>query len=640
MCAAGLIAEQTTMTTRRILVIDDNESIHADFRKVFEPEERPTSLLRAKAALFGKTTPAENTARPKFKLDCAQQGQEGLRMVQAAREAGEPYQVAFVDMRMPPGWDGLETIRHIWQVDAEIQVVVCTAFSDHDVDEINSVLGYSDRLLVINKPFDRAEVIQAANALSEKWRLKRAAGTRLDELEHLVQERTAEIEHALLHDKLTGLPNRTLLLERVNGCIERRRRHADHRFAVLFLDFDRFKLINDSLGHETGDLMLIEVARRLQNELRSTDVIGHSSTAARLGGDEFIVLLDDLREESDAARVASRLLEATSRPYPLNGQMLQITTSIGIATSDRDYRDANEVLRDADTAMYRAKAAGRARYVMFDSKMHEEVSERFEIENTLRQAVQDLDFTLHYQPILRLSDMQLTGFEALLRWHHPTRGIMPAADVIRLAEETGLILPLGLWVLQTACGQLRTWQQCYPGAADLLMSVNLSRKQLLDVELVNRIGEVLKSTQIDPHRLILEITETTIMEDPVQTQRVFDAVREWGVWLHLDDFGTGYSSLSCLYRLPLSGLKLDPTFLAAVCQQKEHAVVLEAVMNIARAFKLDVVAEGVETEAQAGLLRKLNCEHVQGFLFGQPQPADEAEKWIRTYCRDKAAAAG
>lgn len=639
MSTASPLNEQAAMTRRRILVIDDNESIHADFRKIFEPEERPAGLMRAKAALFGKAVAPESAARPRFELDCAQQGQEGLRMVQAAWAAGDPYQVAFVDMRMPPGWDGLETIRHIWQADAEIQVVICTAFSDHDIDEINTVLGYSDRLLVINKPFDRAEVIQAANALSEKWRLKRAAGLKMDELERMVQTRTAEIEHALLHDKLTGLPNRALLLERIGACIERRRRHRDYRFAVLFLDFDRFKLINDSLGHETGDLMLIEVARRLQSELRKTDAIGHSSTAARLGGDEFTVLLDDLREETDAARVAERLLETVGRPHPFNGQMIHITASIGIATSDREYKDASEVLRDADTAMYRAKAAGRARYVMFDEKMHEEVTHRFNVENALRKAVRELDFTLHYQPILRLRDMKLTGFEALLRWRHPTLGPMQTADVIRMAEETGLILPLGLWVLRTACGQLRTWQKRCPEASELLMSVNLSRRQLLDTNLVSRIGEVLREAEIAPHRLILEITESTILEDTAQAERVLEAIKEWGIWLHLDDFGTGYSSLSCLYQLPLNGLKIDRTFLTGICQRKEHVVVLEAVMSIARAFNLSVVAEGVESQEQADLLRKLNCDHVQGYLFGRPQDADQAEELIRALCRGEAVAA-
>jgi len=616
---------------RRILVIDDNEAIHADFRKILETPERTSSLTAAKAALFGFSPAAAAAVRLSFVLDTAVQGQDGFRKVEEALRAGDPYAVAFVDMRMPPGWDGLQTIRNIWRIDDDIQIVICTAFSDCSLDEITGELGQRDRLLLLKKPFDNVEVLQLANALSEKWVLKRQAAMKMEALERLVQERTAEIEYALLHDKLTDLPNRTLLTERLNAAIERRRRHPDYKFAILFLDFDRFKLINDSLGHEMGDLLLIEVAERLRDSLRATDLVSHTSTAARLGGDEFIVLLEDLREESDAARVAARLLKVLAEPYSLNEQKIHVTLSIGIATSDREYQRAGDMIRDADTAMYRAKAAGRARFVMFDQRMHEEVAARMDLENGLRQAVQQADFCLHYQPIVDLSTGDLVAFEALVRWHHPRRGVINASELIPIAEDTGLILPLSLWVLEEACRQLKTWRNRYPDLRRLLMSVNLSRKQLIDSELVERISGIVRAAGLQPRDLVLEITESTVFDDPATARQVFQRLQQMGVWLHLDDFGTGQSSLSCLYQFPLSGLKIDRSFMANVTERPERVAMLEAIVTMARALRLLVIGEGVETAEQAALLARLKVDQAQGYYYDRPRDAAAAETFIKNH---------
>lgn len=624
------MSEANTPSRRRLLVIDDNESIHADYRKILELPDRPSSLNAAKAALFGSApTPATPAGRMSFVVDTATQGQEGLRKVEEALQAGDSYAVAFVDMRMPPGWDGVQTIRHIWQVDEDIQVVICTAFSDYSLEDITRELGRHDRLLLLKKPFDNVEILQLANALSEKWVLKRQAALKMEALERMVQERTAQIEHALLHDKLTDLPNRALLTERLNAAIERHRRHPDYKFAILFLDFDRFKLINDSLGHEVGDLLLVEVAERLRESLRATDLISHASTAARLGGDEFLVLLEDLREEQDAARVAERLLKVLSEPYSLNQQMIHVTISTGIATSDRGYGRAGDMIRDADTAMYRAKAAGRARYVMFDQRMHEEVTDRIEMENGLRQAVQEMDFSLHYQPIIDLRKGRLAAFEALVRWQHPRRGLVTASELIPIAEDTGLVLPLSLWVLEEACRQLKTWRDRYPEMQHLLMSVNLSRKQLIDSELVEHISGIIAGAGLQPRDVVLEITESAVLDDPATAVQIFKRLQEMGVWLHLDDFGTGYSSLSCLYQFPLSGLKIDRSFIANLTSRPEHTTMLEAIVKMARAFNLQVVGEGVETAEQAELITQLRVDHAQGFYYDHPRDPRGAETFIR-----------
>lgn len=623
---------QTTRPDKqRILIVDDNAAIHQDFQKALAEVLPPSSLAAAKAALFGPPAGGSRPepARVSFEIDSAAQGEAGLQKVQAAQAEGRPYAVAFIDMRMPPGWDGLKTTKMIWQSDAAIQVVLCTAYSDYSLEQINDELGASDRLLLLKKPFDNVEVRQLASALSEKWNLQREAALKLEELERMVQERTAEIEHALLHDKLTGLPNRTLLTERLTAAIERRKRRPDFRFALLFLDLDRFKIINDSLGHETGDLLLIETAQRLTSSLRASDMTAHSSTPARLGGDEFIVLLEDLREEADAARVGDRLLQILSDPYVLNGQKIHITTSIGIATSERGYDRAGDMIRDADTAMYRAKASGRARYALFDRQMHEEAMNRLMMENALRKAVQDSEFTLHYQPIIHLATGGLAGFEALIRWTHPIRGPIQAAELISVAEDTGLILPIGLWVLGEACRQLKTWQQKFPEMHHLVMSVNLSRKQLIDADLVDEIDKTIKDAGIDPRRLVLEITESTVLDDPEHAVQIFQRLQQMGIWLHLDDFGTGHSSLSCLYQFPLSGLKIDRAFLRHITQREEHVGVLQAIVTMAKAFKLQVVAEGVETAEQVNLLRGFECDHAQGYFFDQPRDVIGAEAFIR-----------
>ncbi|MEK6799596.1 MAG: EAL domain-containing protein [Planctomycetota bacterium] len=614
---------------RRILVIDDTEAIHADFRKTLEPQAASESFVAAKSAFLGGAGKTRKSKAPLFAVDCAHQGQDGVRMVEAAKNAGDPYLVAFVDMRMPPGWDGVTTIKHLWAVDPDVHVVICTAFSDDSLDAIAEELGRSDQLLILKKPFDTVEVAQLAAALSEKHLAQRAARSRMDDLEQSVRERTAEIEHAMLHDKLTGLPNRALLLNRLDACLERQRRDPQRRFAVLFLDFDRFKMVNDSLGHEVGDLMLIEVAERLRSTLRGSDAICNAHVPSRLGGDEFIVLLEDLRENNDAARVAQRLLDAVAEPYLINDHQLHLTASIGIAASDRDYDKSGTMIRDADTAMYRAKAAGRARYVMFDQEMHREATQRLTLEGAMRSAVRNDEMVLHYQPMVRLSDGRLSGLEALVRWKHPELGSIGAAALIGVAEEIGLIQTLSFNLLRRACQDLKSWRERFPLARDLSMSVNVSRRLLVDPGLVGAFATTVREAGIDPAMLILELTESVACDQATDAVAVLTKFREAGFRIHLDDFGTGYSSLNCLSELPVNGLKIDRAFLAKACTRWKHAAVLGAIVSVAGAFELQVVAEGIENTEQLELLRSLDVELGQGYLFSAPVEPAGVEKLLQ-----------
>lgn len=601
--------------TRRILVIDDNEAIHGDFQKVFAAGRPPADLAGEESALFGDTR--SDASQINFEVDSALQGREGYEKVLAATAAGAPYHLAFVDMRMPPGWDGVQTIQKLWEADPRLQVVICSAYSAYSWAQIAGKLGTTDRLLILKKPFDKLEVFQLATALTAKWLATAQAQLKLSELEGLVEKRTSELKEAAFVDRLTGLPNRALLIDRLGQLFEHAKRDNSRKFAVLFLDFDRFKVVNDSLGHEIGDLLLIAIANRLLQETRRTDLVASLTTTARLGGDEFIVVLDELRDHHDAVRVTERLLAALAAPFDIKGNVIHSTASIGVTTNAAHYTHAENMIRDADTAMYRAKAAGKACYMVFDRQMHQDAVARLTLESDLRQAIETQQFMLHYQPIVSLSTGAIVGFEALVRWRHPERGLVSPAEFIPLAEEIGVIVPLGYWVLAEACRQLAEWRKRSPEFQKLNMSVNLSRKQLAAPDLVNSIRTIIEASGVHPS-LKLEITESAIMNDAEASVCVMDQIRALGVELHMDDFGTGYSSLSCLHRFPIGGLKIDRSFVSNMGDRRDYVLVLEAIISLAQKLNLRIVAEGVETEEQMVMLQSMGCDLAQGYYFARP----------------------
>src|SRR5438094_2335632 len=434
-----------------------------------------------------------------------------------------------------------------------------------------------------------------------------------------------DITEGKVSDPLTGLPNRLLFIDRLGRVIKHAKRRKDHLFAVLFLDLDGFKMINDSVGHLIGDQLLLGVANRLEKCLRATDTVarlGESFTVARLGGDEFTVLLDDLKDPNDAKRAAERLMKALTAPFVLGGKEVFTSVSIGIALSNPAYENPEDILRDADTAMYRAKSLGKARYEVFDADMRAGVMARLQLETDLRRALERGEFQNFYQPIVALDSGEIAGFEALLRWQHPTRGLLAPSEFIPVAEETGLIRELGWWNLREACRQITEWRAGLIAHRHLTISVNLSAKQFLQPNLVEDIRKLLDELALPAEALKLEITESTVMADPSAAVEMLQQIKSLGIRLAIDDFGTGYSSLSYLHRFPLDTLKIDRSFISVMEENGEGMEIARSILPMANNLRLDVVAEGVETIQQVTLLKRLECKYGQGYYFSRPLSAE------------------
>ena len=747
----------------RIIIIDDNPHIHEDFIKILTLNKSEKNLDDIESKLFTDDSakqPETNSdagvseiEKPIFEIDTAIQGQEGVEKIRFALEEGRPYALAFVDIRMPPGWDGVETIKHIWKIDKDIQVVICTAYSDYSWEETVKELGMGDNLLILKKPFDNTAVRQLACALTKKWILLQERRDYTLLLEQQVEERTnllqeslseiratlessadgilvvtnkgnvtdynnkfvsmwdipedvlskkeyshllswmhdktgepnklisdtqdlmgkpAEIrteevklkngqifeyytqphelkgkivgrvwsfrdvtqqvylqkklEYQATHDNLTNLPNRLLLIDRVKQAIKDSERKKQS-FAVLFFDLDRFKLVNDSLGHSAGDELLNKVASRVEQEIRGAD------TFARLGGDEFVLIMPDIIDEHLVVEIVTRLLETINEPFQIHGKTLRVTTSIGISIYPKDGINPEDLLRNADIAMYIAKREGRNKFQFYEERLNEESLIRLEKEIELRRALDNNEFVLHYQPQIDTNTGQLSGVEALVRWQHPVLGLISPIEFLPIAEDSELIIEIGKWILDTACRQNKAWQDS--GMPPIKVAVNASNRQLNDGGFIAILDKVLAESGLETKYLEIEITEDAVNNNKKVIQ-VIKEISKRGIRVAFDDFGTGNSSLHYLRTVPIDQLKIDKSFVDNINNNKNDEVIIRAILSMAADLDLDVVAEGVETNEQLNFLHKNNCHEIQGYYFSKPLTVNEVADFVKNQKKDTA----
>jgi diguanylate cyclase (GGDEF)-like protein/PAS domain S-box-containing protein len=727
----------------RIIIIDDNPAIHHDFLKILKTEVA-TDLDALGAELFGETLESKNLL-PQFNIDVASQGHEGLDYIKKSVADGNPYALAFVDIRMPPGWDGIETIKQIWEIDKDIQVVICTAYSDYSWEETVAHLGRTDNLLILKKPFDNISVRQLACALTTKWKLTEESHKSMVDLTQQVADRTASLQtslslvkstfesssdgilvvngegsiidynqkfldifkiplsimeekkedtlinymkdklenknglfykfrefrdnpdeisidvvrladgdifecysqphklnekiigrilafrditkrarleqellHQATHDSLTGLANRVMLLEKIKLALKNSENNRA-KFAVVFLDFDRFKLINDSLSHMVGDKILQEAADRLKTEVRAED------TLARLGGDEFVIVFMNFDKKEHIALKMQKLIDLFRLPFIVGDRQITLTASMGICLYPQDGETADILLRNADAAMYRAKSLKGDTFEFYSPEMSVQSLEELDQEMELRQAIVNGDLFLCYQPQVDLIDEKLVAVEALVRWNHVKKGLLLPLDFIPLAEETGLIIPISEWILRTACAQNKAWQD--QGFPPIRVAVNVSAQQFKQHNLIETIKSILIDTGLKPEYLELELTENVILSNSDVINTVTQ-LKKIGVIVAIDDFGTGYSSLSYLHKIPLDRLKIDGSFIQHIQSDTDDEVIIRAVIAMAKNLNLEVLAEGVETLDQLNFLKKYQCGDVQGFYFSKPLTSSELEGYF------------
>jgi diguanylate cyclase (GGDEF)-like protein len=604
----------------RVLIADDDPAVRDAYKQILVEAEMSSETAvfhNLRERLFSKNVtgqlprllaPSETTFAPVF-CDCAE---AAVAAVREALAVEDPFAVAFLDMRMPPGQDGVWAAARIRELDPAIEIVVCTAFSDVDPRDVGGMVPPEEKVSYLQKPFHSHEIRQMTISLASKWRAER------------------RIVKLAYFDPLTGLPNREQCRNRLGSAIASARQHG-RMLAVLYLDLDNFKRVNDTLGHAVGDELLCLVATRLRHSLRCDAEADESPDArtghiARLGGDEFIVILPGIHGAEDAASVATRLVAQLQQPMRLARHTVVITPSVGIATYPADGDDVESLLRNADLAMYFAKRKGPGTFAFFDAEMNAAALRRFTLEAKLRGAMERGEFSLQYQPQFDVRSGHLSGMEALLRWTNEELGSVAPLEFIPVAEETGLILSIGEWVLRTACRQAKAW--CDEGLPVVRMAVNVSGQQFMLQEFPQLVASVIRETGIQASMLELEITESVVMKDEAWAEQALVQLKELGVLLAIDDFGTGYSSFGRLRNFAVDRLKIDRSFMTSLIECSDDRAITAAIIAMSRSLRISVTAEGVESFPQLLFLQEHECQEAQGFLFSRALPASEAHKLL------------
>jgi diguanylate cyclase (GGDEF)-like protein len=565
-------------------------------------------------------------------VELAESGTEALTLFAELQAENIEVSLLICDQTMP-GIGGIELLEKIHHQYPNTLKILLTGLAN-----LNEIVQALDRVGVyryISKPWDEADlsltIREALRSYEQKKQLaaqNQMLQTINQELEKEIGDRRraeAQLAHAALHDPLTQLPNRALLTKCIEQNLAIARENSHYRFALLFIDLDRFKIVNDGLGHTIGDLFLRTIAERFRHCLRGSDTI------ARFGGDEFSVLLENIGQESEAIQVAQRLLATLRHPFHLEGHTLYSSASIGIAIGSANYQKAVDLLRDADLAMYRAKGKGKSCYALFEGDLHLQSLKLLQLDSDLHQALSRKEFVIYYQPMICLNTNRLVGFEALMRWKHPSRGFIPPNEFIPVAEETGFILALGEWGLNEACRQMHSWHLEFPEFSNLAISVNLAGQQLHEIDFIDKIDRILIDTGLSASALKLELTERMLIDNVEIVLETLSKIRQRKIQLSIDDFGTGYSSLSYLARFPLDTLKIDRGFIERMTDDAENLEIVRAICTLAHSLGLDVIAEGIESQEQVELLKTFNCEFGQGYLFAEPLDREATEKLISNF---------
>ena len=604
----------------RVLIADDEAEVRDAYRQILSESHMSgeTAVFHnLRARLFSNNPPDQ--ARNRLPSDAAfapvfcEGAEAAVAAVREALSRDDPFAVAFLDMRMPPGPDGVWAAARIRELDPAIEIVVCTAYSDVDPRDIGGMVPPEEKLSYLQKPFHPHEIRQMTISLASKWRS-----------EH-------RIVKLAYFDALTGLPNREQSRNRLNSALAAAKQHQ-RMLAVLYLDLDNFKRVNDTLGHAVGDELLCLVAARLRSSLRADDTVdelpsSRSSHIARLGGDEFIVILPNIRSADDAAAVAARLIGELQEPMRLAMHTLVVTPSVGVAMYPADGVEVDILLRNADLAMYFAKRKGPGMCAFFDASMNDAALHRFTLEAKLRGAMERDEFTLHYQPQFDVRTGAISGMEALLRWTNDELGVVPPVEFIPVAEETGLILGIGEWVLRKACLQAKAWLD--EGLPVSRMAVNVSGQQFVLKDFPQLVSAIIKEAGIPASMLELEITESVVMKDEAWAEQALAQLKEQGVMLAIDDFGTGYSSFGRLRHFAVDRLKIDRSFMTSLIDCSDDRAIAAAIIAMSRSLRINVTAEGVESFPQLLFLQEHDCHEAQGFLFSRALPAADAHKLLR-----------
>ncbi|STX29714.1 regulatory protein (GGDEF and EAL domains) [Legionella beliardensis] len=743
----------------KILLVDDNQSIHDDFHKILSLKNDVAEAFHETASMLFNTDSvlSKKGDGQDFVLDSAFQGEEALELVKKSITMNEPYALAFVDIRIPPGWDGVVTIKKLWEVDPNIQMVICSAYSDYSLEEITNILNGQDNLLILKKPFDVIEVRQLASALLKKWELTRQVQLQIKNLEQAVAERTKELQkaninldkslsltratiestqegilvldqnetiliynqkflnlwnislelmtgksfevlkklaaqvenpselltvilnlckkpktehvkelklrtgqifelyshcfshglndstqgvvlsfreitehkrleeellHLATHDVLTGLPNRIILMDRLQQAINYAKRNGLF-VGVLMLDLDNFKQINDTLGHKAGDELLNLVAINMKNCFRESDTI------TRFGGDEFVIILPAQVNLKQFTLMAESLKEMFNRPLMIKDYQIKITGSMGISIYPLDGEIPEELLKNADAALYHAKEIGKNDFQFYTTELNDNLLKQVELESGLITALDKNEFVLFYQPLLNINSNKIIGLEALLRWNHPTLGLLAPNNFISIAEKTGLIIPIGNWVLRTACFQAKKWQETL--SPDLTIAVNVSGKQILQRDFIQVVEKAIKDSGLAPYSLELEITEHVILENSSHVSNTMKILKDMGIRLVMDDFGIGYSSLNYIKLFPFDKIKIDKSFTQGINTNVDDKNIVEAIINMTKSMGLQVLAEGVETKEQLEFLRKQHSNQIQGYYISPPLESSQLIDFLEEF---------